>query len=223
MPRRGARITRRRLLAGSVLAATGVGAGYSSRSPRSDVTAGTPADGSGEERTEPTDTETATAGESPSGDLPEVLGVAVTDFVQYPLSGTRSHVYGRADTQYVVVRVARAGRDPQELRDGLTLTFGGPTAPLAARQPVPWRRETVDVAFAVSKGRVFERGAVRYRGTVLRTLGSAALDRLNEPPGSRCRPCASRQPNSLPPNGPPPRSGSRLRTRERVRGRSERV
>ncbi|WP_372910608.1 hypothetical protein [Salinigranum sp.] len=178
MRRRDTGVARRRLLEGGTLLAAGVGTGCLGRTVGGNVDTGTAMDG--ERRTDSTRTE---AEPTPAaGDLPEVVGVTVTDFVQYPLSGTHPHVHNRADTRYVVVRVAQGQREPREIREDLTLTLGGPTAPRASRQPVPWQHESVDVAFAVSKARRVDEGQVRYRGTVLHTLGPAALDRLNEPP-----------------------------------------
>ncbi len=177
-------VTRRRLLAGGALVATEVSAGCLGRSAGSDTETDTDGDeaatdttasapGTGTEREPTTDNQ----------DLPEVAGVAVTDFIEYPLSGTHPHVHNRAATQYVVVRVTPStGRDDRAIREGLTLTVGGATASLATRQPVPWQRETVDVAFAVSKTEAFDDGAVEYEGTVLHRLEAAALDRLNSPP-----------------------------------------
>lgn len=178
MDRRGTGTTRRRLLSGSVIVATGVTAGYLRRTPPEGAGASSTR---GEERTDAAGGETAPE-RTDASDPPDIVGVTVTDLLRHPLSRTHPSVHNRADTQYVVVRVAGGGREPREIREALRLTFGGPTAPLAVRQLVPWRRDTVDVAFAVSKGRRFDEGVVRYRETAVHTLGSAALDRLNEPP-----------------------------------------
>lgn len=110
-----------------------------------------------------------------------VADLSVADFLRYPLAGTHPHVHRRANTQYVVVR-ADTSLDPRLLRAGLALELDGESVPLADRQPVPWRNDTVDVALAVSKDRSVERGRVLFGGTVLRTLSEATLERLNAPP-----------------------------------------
>jgi len=111
----------------------------------------------------------------------QVAALTVSDFVTYPLSGTHPHVHRRANTQYVIVRVDTT-RSADAVRNGLTLELDGETQPLADQQPVPWERETVDVAFAVPKDITVQQGRVLLDGTRLRSLSEETLVRLNNPP-----------------------------------------
>jgi hypothetical protein len=126
-----------------------------------------------------------TASPSPSPDTADgtlrIASLSVADFVLYAVAGAHPHVHRRADTQYVIVR-SDTSRSPDTVRDRLTLELDGKPASLAERQPVPWERETVDLAFAVSKSRTVDAGRVLFDGTALRTLSPAAVERLNAPP-----------------------------------------
>lgn len=157
--------TRRRFLAASALAVAGVGGGC----------LGQPTESSGDS----TDTPSGTASDDPALD---VEGVDVAAFFEYPLAGVHPHVYAREDTQFVLVEVDSAGeQSPRDVGDRLTLSVNGEPAPLADEQPVAWNGP-MRVAFAVPKGREFERGAVRHDGTVLHALDESTLERLNNPP-----------------------------------------
>jgi hypothetical protein len=107
-----------------------------------------------------------------------IASLSVADFVLYALVGAHPHVHRRADT---LVR-ADTSLSPDEVRERLTLELDGESASLAERQPVPWERETVDLAFAVSKSRTVDAGRVLFDGTVLRTLSPTTVERLNAPP-----------------------------------------
>lgn len=126
-----------------------------------------------------------TASSSPSPDIADgtlrIDSLSVADFVLYPLAGVHPHVHRQSGTQYVIARAATS-RSPDAVRDRLTLELDGEPASLAERQPVPWDRETVDLAFAVSKSRTVDAGRVLFDGTTLRTLSPAAVERLNAPP-----------------------------------------
>lgn len=116
-----------------------------------------------------------------SGAGPTVASLAVRDFFQYALSGTHPHVHRSADTQYVFVRV-ETDADPDAVRRRLTLSLDGSEVPTAARRPVAWEHETVDVAFAVSKQETVERGTLTYGDHTLRSLADETVERLNNPP-----------------------------------------
>lgn len=122
-----------------------------------------------------------TTTEPPGSDAAQVTGLAVADFLTYALSGTHPHVHRRAGYQYIVVRLDTE-RDPTLVRQRLSLELDGEPIALAERQPVPWANETVDVAFAVSKDRTTEAGTLQFGGSVLRTLSSETIERLNNPP-----------------------------------------
>lgn len=107
--------------------------------------------------------------------------LSVADFVLYPLAGTHPHVHRRAGTQYVVVGAATS-LSPDAVRERLTLELDGEPASLASRQPVPWERETVDVAFAVPKAVTVETGRLLFDGSVVRSLEASTVARLNAPP-----------------------------------------
>ena len=156
--------SRRRLVVTSVAAVAGA--------------AGCVADTSG---TTPT-SETPTTGTTDTPDEGvELVNLSVADFVVYPLSGTHPHVHRRAGMQYVVARIATAS-DWGEVTDGLVLDLDGEAATLAERQPISWDHDDVEVAFAVSKDRQFERGTLRFEETTLRTLSAETVTRLNTPP-----------------------------------------
>lgn len=161
--------SRRQLLAASVAISTGsAGCLSASSEERADSSP------ESEETTTATD-ESATT--TTTGTPPERLAeLSVTDFIQYPLSGTHPTVHRKARQQYVVVRLVRG------TRNRLTLRLDGDSVPLASRQPVPWANDTVDMAFAVSKDRTVERGELRFGGSTLRTLSAETITRLNEPP-----------------------------------------
>lgn len=157
--------TRRQFLAGSALAVAGV-AGCFGRSPS----------GSSGDSDDPS---TETTSDDP---IPDVLGVDVADFFEYPLAGAHPHVYARADAQFVLAKVVPVGEQrSRDVGERLTLTMDEEPMPLADRQPGKWY-EPMRVAFAVPKGPRFEEGAVRHDGTLLHTLDESALERLNNPP-----------------------------------------
>ena len=161
-------ISRRRLLVGSVAAIVG-GAGC--LSPSSEQPTDTPP--TSEETTTPTDEpSTATPTGTPTDRLAEL---SVTDFFQYPLSGTHPTVHRNAGMQYVVVRLE------QGARNYVRLQLDREAVERASRQPVE-RGDTVNVAFAVSKDRTVERGELRLGGSTFRELPAETITRLNEPP-----------------------------------------
>jgi len=110
-----------------------------------------------------------------------VDSLSVADFVRYPLAGNHPHVHRRAGTQYVVVGAATS-LSAGAVRERLTLELDGEPASLAPRQPVPWERETVDLAFIVPKDSTVESGRVLFDGAAVRSLGTATVTRLNAPP-----------------------------------------
>lgn len=110
-----------------------------------------------------------------------VEALTVSDFVTYPLSGTHPHVHRRTNTQYVIVRMDTPS-PADTVRNSLALKLDGKTVSLADRQPVPWQRDTVDVAFAVSKDTTVQQGRVLRHQTHLRSLSETTLNRLNNPP-----------------------------------------
>jgi hypothetical protein len=101
--------------------------------------------------------------------------------VRYPLAGTHPHVHRRAGTQYVIVGAATS-LSADAVRERLTLELDGEPASLASRHPVPWERETVDLAFAVPKDGTVEAGRVPFDGAVVWSLAAATVARLNAPP-----------------------------------------
>jgi len=129
----------------------------------------------------PTSDERSPTGTSVDGDTLRLDSLSVADFVLFPLAGVHPHVHRQAETQYVIVRAATS-LPRATVRDRLTLELDGESAPLAEHQPVPWNRETVDLAFAVSKRTTVATGRVLFDGTELRTLSAATVERLNEPP-----------------------------------------
>lgn len=164
-------ISRRRLLASSAVA-LGSFAGCVSEPGSSTASSPTPSS-SPDERT-PTGTGVD------DGTL-RVDSLTVADFVLYALAGTHPHVHRRADTQYVIVRAATSLSE-ETVRTRLTLELDGDSVPLAERQPVPWEREAVDLAFAVSKATTVESGRVLFDGVALRSLAASTVERLNAPP-----------------------------------------
>jgi len=159
--------TRRRLLIGSVAIATG-SAGCLSTPPEESRESSPESEGT----TPPPDESPTTTGTPPE----RLAELSVTDFIQYPLSGTHPTVHRKAGQQYVVVRLERGERNQ------LTLHLNGEAVDRASRQPVPWTNETVDVAFAVSKARSVERGELRLGGSTFRELPTETISRLNGPP-----------------------------------------
>jgi hypothetical protein len=133
----------------------------------------------------------SSASSSPSADEPastdtgdgplRVDSLSVADFVLYPLAGNHPYVHRQAGTQYVIVGAATS-LAADAVRERLTLDLDGESAPLASRQPVPWERETVDLAFAVPKAATVETGRLLFDGSVVRSLAAATLARLNAPP-----------------------------------------
>jgi len=120
-------------------------------------------------------------GTSVSDGTVSIESVSVADFFEYPLAGTHPHVYNAPNRQFVLVRVA-TGRDPDAVRDALSVTLDGDPLRLANRQPVPWSGETVDVAFRVSKDRTVGAGSVAFQGNAIEALPETAIERLNAPP-----------------------------------------
>lgn len=110
-----------------------------------------------------------------------VASLSVSDFVRYPLAGVHPHVHRRANTQYVIVRFD-SSLSIETLRDRVTLEVDERPSSLAERQPVPWQRDTTDLAFALRKDDSFESGRVLFRSTELETLSDSTLGRLNTPP-----------------------------------------
>lgn len=159
-------VSRRRLLAGSVAAITGT-AGCSGSTK-------TEADGTTEPGTESADSPSSTGTDS------RLVELSVAEFVLYPLSGTHPHVHRTAGHQYVVARLSAEVEHAST--EAVTLELDGDAVGLASRQPVSWRNDTVDVAFAVSKDRTVERGELQLHGSTLRTLSAETISRLNEPP-----------------------------------------
>lgn len=139
----------------------------------------------GESRTNfsPTSTEVETLAPGTTTDdaTPTVASLAVSDFICYPLSGTHPHVYRRANTQYVVVRL-NASVPMETLQNRLTFKLDNESVPRSERQPVPWRHDTLDMAYAVPKGNTFESGRVLFDQTALHSLSNPTLKRLNTPP-----------------------------------------
>ncbi|AZH26279.1 hypothetical protein [Haloplanus aerogenes] len=162
-------VSRRRLLASSAVT-VGSLAGCLSASPESEPT--TSPSRSPDRTPTRTDTDDGTL---------RIDALSVADFVVYPLAGNHPHVHRRTGTQYVIVRVATS-LDETAVRERLTLELDGESVPLAERQPVPWERETVDLAFAVSKTATVDEGRVLFDGTAVRSLAAATVERLNDPP-----------------------------------------
>ncbi|MFQ3293373.1 MAG: hypothetical protein ACI9PP_000297 [Halobacteriales archaeon] len=194
VPTATGRPTRRELLSGVGVLLTGVagcletgpsdtGTSASPKeTPRNESTETTPppTNETPDENTPPTHETTTTGTEIEDGTL-AVDGLQVGDYLVYPLSGTHPHVHRREDTQYVIVWTATSF-PAETVQDRLSLDLDGSGMPLANRQPVPWSRDTTDVAFAVPKDESFEGGRVRFDGTTLHSLEPAKIDRLNHPP-----------------------------------------
>lgn len=123
-----------------------------------------------------TNTETSDDDEETS-----VASIDVADFVLYPLAGVHPHVHRQAHTQYVIVRLTTS-KSRDTLRDRLAVTLDEETVPLAERQPVPWKHDTVDLAFAVPKSQTFDQGRVVFEQSKLYSLSESTLERLNNPP-----------------------------------------
>lgn len=119
--------------------------------------------------------------ESNDDDEPSVGAIDVADFVLYPLAGTHPHVYRRAHTQYVIVRLTTP-KSIDTVRNRLALTLDEEPLRLAERQPVPWKHDTVDLAFAVPKTETFERGRILFKQSDLHPLSESTISRLNTPP-----------------------------------------
>jgi hypothetical protein len=81
----------------------------------------------------------------------------------------------------VIVGVATS-LSADAVRERPTLELDGEPASLASRHPVPWERETVDLAFAVPKDGTVEAGRLLFDGAVVRSLAAATVARLNAPP-----------------------------------------
>lgn len=175
------------VLGGCLSADTGTGPNTEtpttrSRTPSETTTdeAGSPPVTTSGETGSPSASPTQTPTTGPAGG-PSIASLSVRDFFQYALSGTHPHVYRRANTQYVFVRVESAA-DAETVRRKLALTLDGEQAETAAREPVSWLNETVDVAIAVPKGETHDRGELSYGGDTLRPLSADRIERLNNPP-----------------------------------------
>ena len=153
MDRNGSRsrwLTRRRLLGGVAVAVTSSSGGClggptadSERTPTRETPATTG---------EATTTAGSADGET-SATQARIVSVSVSDFIQYPLAGVHPHVHNRANVQYVVVGVEASSTttEPRAIRERLGLTLDDVAMGVAIEQPIEWRGETVDVAFAVPK------------------------------------------------------------------------
>lgn len=164
------RPTRRNLLKTSLVTALGLSGCVSGNGVSSTDSSPVPTDD------ETTATQTDTAERSA-----RVASLSVSDFILYPLAGTHPHVHRRSNTQYVTVRLD-SSLSMKTLRNRLTLEVDSGSAPLADRQPVPWRRDTSDVAFALPKDKPLRSGRILFDQTEVHSLSSATLDRLNNPP-----------------------------------------
>ena len=129
----------------------------------------------------PADDGAATVGSTTSEGSVGVASLSVLEFVLYPLAGVHPHVHRRANTQYVTVRLD-SPFSVETLRDRITLEVDERPSSLAERQPVPWQRDTTDLAFALRKDGSFESGRVLSGSTELDTLSDSTLGRLNTPP-----------------------------------------
>lgn len=165
-------LSRRTLLRVSLVAAAGL-AGCASEPDESPSEPSEPSPGS--------TGETTPGGTTGEREPPAVASLTVSDFVLYALAGSHPHVHRRDGTQYIVVRLD-SSLSAGTLRDRLTLELDGGPLPPAEHRPVPWRHDTVDLAFAAPKDDTFESGRVLFDGTERRSLASATLDRLNSPP-----------------------------------------
>lgn len=172
--------TRRRLLTGSV--GLLVGAGGCLSDPPATTEDPTTADATTALQT--SDTPRDTPSDTPTGtptDAVAVTRVTVANHVVYALSGAHPYVYRTPETQYVVVRLSTS-LSARRVRSELTLELDGERVSFAGAQPVPWRNETVDLAFAVSKSRDYSTGRLLFGGDTLRRLSTEEIDRLNAPP-----------------------------------------
>lgn len=125
---------------------------------------------------------------TPSGDIPTVVDLSVADYIHYALAGVHPHVHRAPDTQYVLVRLETTASD-DTVRQQLRLELDGTPMALAERRLLDWETETVDVAFAVPKGSLFDTGRVLFGSASatderqeLHSVSDETLDRLNEPP-----------------------------------------
>lgn len=168
--------TRRRLLTGSV--GLLVGAGGCLSDPPTTPEDPTTADATTALQTSDTSSDTPTR--TPT-DAVAVTQVTVTNHVVYALSGTHPYVYRTPETQYVVVRLSTS-LSARRVRERLALELGGERVSFAGARPVPWRNETVDLAFAVSKSAEYTSGRLLFDGDTLRRLSTEVIDRLNTPP-----------------------------------------
>lgn len=163
------RPTRRHLLKTSLIAALGLSGCVSGNGGSSTASSPVPTDD------EPTATHTDA--ERPA----RVASLSVSDFILYPLAGTHPHVHRQANMQYVIVRLD-SSLSMETLRNRLTLEVNNGSVPLADRQPVPRRRDTSDIAFALPKDKTLGSGRVLFDQTEIHSLSTATLDRLNNPP-----------------------------------------
>lgn len=129
----------------------------------------------------PSTNRTTNTGTTEAGEETNLRSLSVADFILYPLASVHPYVHRRAHTQYVIVQLTTS-QSAQTSREKLTLTLDDEPMPLTERQPIPWKHDTVDVAFAVSKTKTFDRGQILFDQTMLRTLSGTVINRLNNPP-----------------------------------------
>lgn len=166
-----AKLSRRRILRASPIALVGL-AGCLSQSDSSDPST----------NSSPRSPTTGTTNtERGSDDETSVASIDVTDFALYPLAGVHPHVHRQPHTQYVTVRLTTS-KSRDTLRNRLALALDEKSLPLAERQPIPWKHDTVDLAFAVPKTETFDRGRIVFEQSGLRSLSESTINRLNNPP-----------------------------------------
>lgn len=136
----------------------------------------------GGNRTAQSPSTTPSPGENSAADgETNIASLSVQDYVVYLLSGAHPHVHRRANTQYVIVRVQSTTED-REVQNRLSLTLDTESMVRAERQPVAFENETADIAFAVPKSQTYDSGRLLIDGSAARSLSTATLNRLNNPP-----------------------------------------
>lgn len=166
---------RRRILKAGSLTLIGLAGCISDAAPTESTGSG------GNGTTTSPSTTTTHSGNSPAEVETSIASLSVLDYVVYPLAGAHPHVHRQANTQYVVVRV-QATAEERTLQNRLSLTLDSESMPFAEQQPVSWRNETVDIAFAIPKSQTYDRGRLLIDGEAVHSLSTATLDRLNNPP-----------------------------------------
>ena len=161
---------RRQFLKTSVITAVGVSGCLSDNS-------GSPADSA----THSPETQPITSQTSDGSEPVNIVSLSVTDYIVYALAGVHPHVHRRKDKQYLTLSVNSAlSRDT--IQNQLRVNIDGESVPLAESQPVRWRNETIDIAFAVSKTETFDSGYILYDQKKRQSLSKTILTRLNTPP-----------------------------------------